>query len=120
MNRKRLVKGLLEEAVNSKADPEPEVEEIIEESCCNSNQELKQLQREIVDLKHRVQVLEGELTELRKVPEMHSSKIGPIFEKVLTANQLKMILGEKKRVKWTEEEFSRAFTIRLEIVQMNI
>lgn len=138
LSRKKLVKELLDNtdsAITPKhvfeQEPEPEyvaehepvaepVPDPVQVPCCDSMEEIIRLRGEIdrylqeqIDLKLRIQILEVELQRQKQSDSaITSSALESKFKDVLTVHQLEIILGEKERVKWKEDELSRAFTIR--------
>ena len=63
----------------------------------------------------KVQDLEKEFNSLKNSsipPSDLIPKIKNMLKSTLTSNQVDLIIGEKKRVRWTNEEVSRALTLR--------
>lgn len=79
---------------------------------CSSHQaEAARLQREVIELNLKISLLEGEL-RVAKSRQVEVEQVKHIIGEVLTPNQVDCIVGAKKRINWTEEELSRAFTLR--------
>lgn len=132
LSRKKLVKELLDNTDSAitpthvfEQEPEPEhvaepVPDPVQVPCCDSMEEIIRLRGEIdrylqeqIDLKLRIQILEVELQRQKQSDSaITSSALESKFKDVLTVHQLEIILGEKERVKWKEDELSKAFTIR--------
>lgn len=79
--------------------------------CCPCKDEVLRLKQENLDLRRTIKVLEGEIQVANSRP-IEMEKIKGMFGNVLTRNQIDSILGIKKRISWSEDELSKAFTLR--------
>lgn len=52
-----------------------------------------------------------EASESRKQPEF-DKKVKELFKDCLSPNQIDIMLKKKTKARWTQEEFSKAFTLR--------
>jgi hypothetical protein len=78
---------------------------------CSHQAEATRFQREVIELKIKISLLEGEL-RVAKSRQVDVEQVKHIIGEILTPNQIDCIVGAKKRINWTEEELSRAFTLR--------
>lgn len=66
-------------------------------------------QEEIADLNQRNFGLQKENEEVKKNIELH---VNDVLSEFLSKNQIDILLKNKKRARWSEEEISKAFTLR--------
>lgn len=82
--------------------------------CCSAQKDNLDLKQEIQQLRIRIQLLEGDL-KLAKQQNADVNVINAVKGSVgttLTPNQVDLIMNVKNKALWTEEEMSRAFTLR--------
>lgn len=72
-------------------------------------QKLKEHENETNDLKNHIFLLNQEIKK-DKIEFEEKAKLA--FKNFLTANQVEIALKKKCRARWTQEELSRAFTLR--------
>lgn len=68
----------------------------------NHEHEQKQLQQHITDLEK----------QLNKAGIDLEDKVKIAFKDFLTSNQIEILLKKKKKARWTQQELSKAFTLR--------
>lgn len=117
--RKRVVQELLEtfECLPEEPAQEPAQEPV---ACCESKEMLTKLKEENTILKEKVRELELKNLELSALETdkgiIHQDQvvldIKQRLKDVLTANQIDMALGIKKRVNWSDDDISKAFALR--------
>lgn len=117
---KRTRKQLVIDLLQSSEDEEEPAVEISQAPCCHAQVEMQELKKDNDILKAKVSDLEVQITILRQ--ELRSANglaerkfvedIKHTLKKVLSPQQIDLLLCVKKRVNWSEEDLSQAFGLR--------